>query len=357
MGWLNDITSSWRLNRSATLYGLLGLVFGFLLGLVIREAFLSWQNYYQLIELQTGVQPHWLKDLILAPAFGEVTQLSPALGLLAGSFAMMLLFYRHKIKPAIQAIAQLSDSQADWTTPNSDELVQAYQALKQSFQANQREKVELVAESNRLQRQVDSVLHNLKNPLATMQGDLELYAMMTNPVDQQPIIERMNQSHKRLTSYLARLDRVRQLEHVVPTMETICLSDLETIIAGELQAITTCTVVFQASQSEVAVQLDKSLFIEALEQIINNAIRYAKQTIVVTCRVESNQVVITIKDDGPGFTEAAKQFFSRCYFTENPGVSNAGLGLYTASQLLIKQGCDLQVRNQSGAAVEIIIPS
>ncbi|MFT2111597.1 sensor histidine kinase [Marinomonas sp. 2405UD68-3] len=65
---------------------------------------------------------------------------------------------------------------------------------------------------------------------------------------------------------------------------------------------------------------DERLITSAVSTSIYNALRYAKQAILLTANIEANFLVITIEDDGPGFfnDESDEMLFSK----------NTGLGLY-----------------------------
>ena len=54
---------------------------------------------------------------------------------------------------------------------------------------------------------------------------------------------------------------------------------------------------------KITAKYDLDLINEVVENLLNNAYRFAKQTIDITIALQEQLVIIYVKDDGPGFSK------------------------------------------------------
>jgi signal transduction histidine kinase len=78
---------------------------------------------------------------------------------------------------------------------------------------------------------------------------------------------------------------------------------------------------------------DRELIGSVVANIIINAIRFARHSILITVREEEGQVVIVINDDGPGYPPNMIEFQSDYVQGINHVSGSTGLGLYFAAQI------------------------
>lgn len=126
---------------------------------------------------------------------------------------------------------------------------------------------------------------------------------------------------------------------------------------------------------------DKMLYVDlsavsrTYENLLSNAVRYAKNEVKVSCKVKNDILSITVADDGPGFTpealkKATEPYFStdknKSYFStekdtskDKPGdmskdvfdVMHFGIGLYICRMMCEKHGGELVIENDGGGKV------
>jgi two-component system OmpR family sensor kinase len=104
---------------------------------------------------------------------------------------------------------------------------------------------------------------------------------------------------------------------------------------------------------DVSVHLDTMRIRQALDNLIDNALRHTppQGTITITARTTSDSVEITVHDNGPGFTSLDQTRHNLT--TDNPTTLNhAGLGLRIAKTVATSHGGDLHINNhRSGGAI------
>lgn len=113
------------------------------------------------------------------------------------------------------------------------------------------------------------------------------------------------------------------------------------------QAISLTLVPFEES---ITVYGEEELFGKVLENLLTNAIHYAKTTVTIAVKVEKRQVAISVLDDGDGIDEKdLPHLFEQCYKGRG---GNFGIGLAIAHSAAEKMNGQLEVSNQcTGGAV------
>jgi two-component system sensor histidine kinase RegB len=103
--------------------------------------------------------------------------------------------------------------------------------------------------------------------------------------------------------------------------------------------------------------------VHALSGIIENAVGFARSRVDIEARWDADQVAITVRDDGPGFSPAILGRLGEPYLTERDreGVAGGlGLGFFISKTLLERTGAKLDVRNRrppnQGAIVKTTWP-
>ena len=97
----------------------------------------------------------------------------------------------------------------------------------------------------------------------------------------------------------------------------------------------------------------------ALETILDNADGFARQHITITIGWNSDDLTISIQDDGAGFTRAILNRFGQPFNSTRKGqAGHKGLGLYLSMSLIETLGGNMNVKNTAdgGGYVAITLP-
>ena len=100
-----------------------------------------------------------------------------------------------------------------------------------------------------------------------------------------------------------------------------------------------------AERPELAV--DRSLVEEVAENLVGNAARFAAARVEARMDVRDGFLVLTVEDDGPGFSPAALEQGCAPFFSEAPSKDHFGLGLNIAALLCDKHGGSLALGNRA----------
>ena len=96
-----------------------------------------------------------------------------------------------------------------------------------------------------------------------------------------------------------------------------------------------------------------------LGNLIENAVDYARSKVTVTVEHTTQEVIVTIEDDGEGYAPDILDRIGEPYVTSRPRHATAGglgLGLFIAQTLLGRSGARLTFENHQGARVKILWP-
>jgi signal transduction histidine kinase len=200
---------------------------------------------------------------------------------------------------------------------------------------------------------VNSLAHEIRNPLNALSVNLNLLSrQIRNGPDADKLdaaLREVRRLDELLTAFL-RFARPKvpkahelKLDHV--------LADLKTFIAP-VAATSGVTLEFGPG-SDVTVKTDPDLLKQALLNVILNSFEAGASRVDVLAEDCGDNVVITVRDDGPGLTEPARAF-EPFYSTKPEG---SGLGLPTARAIAESLGGRLEPGDVSaGTELRLTIP-
>ena len=102
---------------------------------------------------------------------------------------------------------------------------------------------------------------------------------------------------------------------------------------------------------------------QVIANLLDNAISFSadQQKIEIELTETSNNLVMTIKDQGPGFTEASTQKIFKRFYSNRPSKfgEHSGLGLNIAKNIVELHKGAIAASNridEKGAQVEVLLP-
>lgn len=218
---------------------------------------------------------------------------------------------------------------------------------------------------------VANVSHELKTPLTSIRMYSE---MLRENLDRLPVSKRDHylkvivSESERLTRLIANILDFNKMEAAEkqyhPRSVEVRELVLETMKACDhLLAAAGLQVECDLSDVEVCVMIDRDSLVQVIQNLVSNAVKYAKgaDTLRVSlASLEPRRVKIDIADNGPGIPgRARRKLFKKFYRVDNDltaTTSGSGLGLTISRKLMRDQGGDLQFApNPGGGAVFSII--
>ncbi len=306
----------------------------------------------------------------VAVQFGDVLsglQLVLPMGFfITALLATAVLFYRWKLEEPLASLtdgaARIMNRDLDFVLPavSEDELGQlctAFEMMRQSLLKNNRELWRQAEERKRLNA---AFSHDLRNPVTVLKGSAKMakQCALDGTVQREELtmhLTRIEGYTERIAQYVDTMSSVQRLEQVPVKREAVTFST----VAGELEDAIRFVVsdgekrmLFYCEGGGECLLLDRNVLFQIAENLVSNALRFARQAISVTFSLESELLVLSVADDGCGFSEELLKNGVQPFQKGDGDTTHPGMGLYLCMLLCRKHGGSLQIGNgETGASV------
>lgn len=95
------------------------------------------------------------------------------------------------------------------------------------------------------------------------------------------------------------------------------------------------------------VYIDHGIFLTVAENLIGNAVRFARQKVRVCLRQEGGFLTLSVEDDGPGYPAALLRDGPKPFGKASEDGAHFGMGLYSSQVLCGKHGGELRLENRA----------
>lgn len=215
-----------------------------------------------------------------------------------------------------------------------------------------------------------SIAHDLRNPIAIIRGYTE-YLQINLPDGKisrkkaERIAGNLNLAAKRLEKYTESVRALNQLEDMEINRSRISAAKWMEDIREDLQIMAAGadkTLLLENDLQEGSLLADSTVLYRILENVFENAFRFARNTVYADFSLQEQKLRITVRDDGDGFSEEflhkGIESFPISYSFQHGGQEgHLGVGLTISRILCGKHGGNLQMGNASphGGVVKIIL--
>jgi two-component system sensor histidine kinase CpxA len=227
------------------------------------------------------------------------------------------------------------------------------------------ERIQASLESERRLRR--DISHELRSPLTRLNIALELIRRKSAP-ELAPAFDRIERDTQRLDAMIRELLTLNRLESEgIGRRESVDVATLVRQIADDVsvEAEQRGGQVRVVARGASNVQGEAELLRRAVENVLRNAVRFthAGTDVDVELTRRGEQVLLSVRDQGPGVPEAALPHlfepFYRVADDRARGSGGTGLGLAITEQAVTLHGGRVQARNhpERGLVVEIELPA
>ncbi|MDH3324700.1 MAG: HAMP domain-containing histidine kinase [Candidatus Peregrinibacteria bacterium] len=190
--------------------------------------------------------------------------------------------------------------------------------------------------------------HQMQHPLGILRGYLDLFFKNPNESDKKVIEDELVRLSY-LISQILKLSKVETESLKINFEKVEIISFLRNFFEKFSQIISTHNFVFnEPKEKNLVVSIDRNEMGEALQTLLENAIKYTPQngTIKLSISSTTKNVIISILDNGPGIPKKIqKKIFDPFYrgSTNKPG---SGLGLSIAKKTIELHGGKISVKSE-----------
>jgi signal transduction histidine kinase len=217
--------------------------------------------------------------------------------------------------------------------------VQLQRALKNLASSHER-LVFLNQEKNEF---LNLAAHDLKNPLMAISANGEMLKIERDPAEIAAMVDGIIAAAERMRSLVTNLLDVNAIEEG-RFASKVERCDMGSLVRQIVEQNTPASILKQIRiESSVAeglfIQTDPAAATQILDNLISNAVKYSPRggTVYVCSAIEQTDVVVSVRDEGPGISEEDQkklfQKYSRLTARPTGGESSNGLGLAIAKRL------------------------
>ena len=287
--------------------------------------------------------------IIAAPAYSALCIIAAA-----------MLFYRNRLKKPLDqlraASEKIANNNLDFSIDynSKDELGQ----LCASFEIM---RITLADNFSKMWRQVEerkalnaAFAHDLRTPLTVLKGYNEMLQASDNSQTRKTAAT-MGKHICRMENYISSMSTLRRMEDTQPEYKAVSLQSLISSLYESAKIVSSQNgkeLFLQNDIPTLQLSLDSSFISQVCNNLISNAVRYARTSVTLSFSLRDNGLLLSVSDDGKGFDKSALQKATNPYYTEESNHSeHFGLGLYICKLLCEHHNGYLKIEDVTGGAI------
>jgi len=310
-------------------------------------------------------QPLGTKDNIAYYGSYVVMTAFPVFYIVIGIGGAAAVYYRRKLRTPItqlqNGVERIQENDLDFhiSYAGDDELGQlccSMEKMRSELRKNHKALWESLEQRKLLNA---SVAHDLRTPITVLKGYLDYLEknILQDKLTEDELMDTVSSMRGaviRLEQYAECVRDIERIESIEikkqPENTRLLLNEIESNVRQLVQGK---EILFSDSVSLDEVNIDKSVFFRILENLLQNALRYSKKQINIDISQKDRFLVLTVKDDGEGFTEEDLRKAATVFYSKDKGKEHFGIGLSVCRMLCEKHGGLLYIRNnkEKGACV------
>lgn len=283
----------------------------------------------------------------------------------------IFLFYREKLRVPLRVLSEASNriSENDLTFEivyeSKDEmgdLCKEFEKMRREL-INDRKKIWSLIEDERTLR--SAIAHDIRTPIALVKGNLEIVDEFfpSHKLSDERVVEIVKktlQYTKHLEHFVDMMRYLNSIVDIEPKYKKMTYKELvKEVYDIQKDLCEQNKRKFEYSHNDIdcEIKIDPVFIIEVEENLLTNALRYARNKVSISLGIVGEHLELVIEDDGSGFQEDTQKLL-QAYCKHKNGKEDVhyGLGLYISKSLCSSHGGELRLENmENGGARAIAI--
>ena len=289
----------------------------------------------------------------------------PVFYIAVGIGAAAAVYYRKKLREPItqlqNGVERIQEDNLDFHIEydGDDELGQLCCSMEK-MRRELRQKHKALWESLEQRKLLNaSVSHDLRTPITVLKGYLD-YLEKNIPQDKLTedmlldTVSSMQGAVNRLELYVESVRDIEKIENIEIEKRSENVKLLWNELRSNVRQLAGNKEIILSNDITVdKIQIDKGVFFRILENLLQNALRYAEKQVSINLSHKKDFLTLTVKDDGKGFSAADLEKATTVFYSNDKEKQHFGIGLSVCKILCEKHGGLLYVGNQKekGACV------
>ena len=267
----------------------------------------------------------------------------------------VIIFYTDKLRTPIKILEdgsnEIANNNLDFNIKydyydEMGKLCSSFEKMRNQLQINNKYLWKMIEEQKTLKA---AIAHDLRSPLAILKGyhEMLLEFIPQDKIDKEQLNEIILSCDNQTEHLLLFINKMKQLSSLEDRK-----ADYVTINTEELIKQLKTSAIILASPRNIEIELimeegalrsfqaDMSFICEVYENLISNAVRFAKKKIRIEIKFVEAFLQIEVCDDGIGFNKDNIELVTNAYYHDNSTEerNHVGLGLYISKLLSEKHG-------------------
>lgn len=293
----------------------------------------------------------------------------PIIYIILGTIFIVKIYYQIKLQEPINLLKEgiqhisIQDLNFQISYDSCDELgilCNTFNDMKDELSKNNQKMWKLLNERKAL---VTSVSHDLRTPITVIKGYLEYLekALSNHQIDEEILkitINNMFQSSQRLEDYVNSIKNIQKIEDIEIVRNEVIFSDFIYLIKKDFGLLANKNQknleVYDKTKSKI-IYIDKNMILKALENVLNNAFRFAINKITITILEKGDYLTFIIQDDGPGFSEEDIINATSLFYSSSLNKGDFGIGLSICKIICEKHDGQIMLKNNPSKGGSVIM--
>lgn len=203
---------------------------------------------------------------------------------------------------------------------------------------------------------LDTISHDIKNPLANLVLAIELFktASPDDPQEFQTLLKIVDNAFNKMHKFIDELTAGRKAGHQQKASEDVLNIEnlVEDIRLTLNNSITKSGSIIKTKIDVKEINFPKRKLMSIIYNLVSNAIKFSsperKNEILISTRLEKEWTVIAVKDNGSGIAAGnLKDIFLKYYRVEDD-IEGSGIGLYLVKEIVTNAGGKVEVESELG---------
>lgn len=204
---------------------------------------------------------------------------------------------------------------------------------------------------------IGMVSHELKTPLTSLSGYLQLLQRKTMSIDDSFIKDSLSMAArqvKKMTTMINGFLNISRLESgkIVLNQQHFLLDELIQDAVHESRLMDAAYHIHFEPTARIPVYADADKINNVISNLLSNAVKYASdhKDIVVKCEMINGKAQVSVKDQGIGISDHdADRIFERYYRVgRDSHVSGFGIGLYLSAEIIARHQGEIWLESEIG---------
>lgn len=280
------------------------------------------------------------------------------------------VFYRSKIRRPLMLLTtsanRIAENDLNFSIvyDKDDEmglLCKAFEKMHSALESNNREMWRQMNERKKLNA---AFSHDLRTPLTVIEGHLGILQKYTpqeklSADDIMQTYAAMARQIERLKNYTSSMNTLQRLEDIPIMRKQLAASDFTAGLNDTAEMICENKKLSISDKTAATnIRVDPEIVSQVFENLLSNAVRYAKSSISIQYAATNDTFSITVSDDGTGFDHTALKSATNPFYTTEKKTSagqHLGLGLNICKILCERHNGNISLSNgiETGASVTV----